>query len=112
MNVWGFEELASIKDGQKLPHPDWLNLENCDHIIVAHSTPLHHLRLLPTSHEHCRMANDPPPPARGGLSLYANLLGSKSSTPGSITGAPVSYKQSDAAEEDEAAKKQQSLAGT
>jgi hypothetical protein len=57
------------------------------------------------------MANDPAPPARSGLSLYANLLDPQSSTPGSISSAPVSYQQQDA-EQDEAAKKQQSLAGT
>jgi splicing factor 45 len=57
------------------------------------------------------MANDPMAPARGGLSLYANLLDPKSSTPGSISSAPVSYKQENA-ENDEAAKQQQSLAGT
>lgn len=58
------------------------------------------------------MANGPPPPARSGLSLYANLLGSKDSTPGSISGAPVSYKQAENAQEDEAAKKQQAIPGT
>jgi splicing factor 45 len=58
------------------------------------------------------MANDPSPPAKGGLSLYANLLNPKSSTPGSISSAPVSYKQQENAEQDEAAKQQQSLAGT
>ena len=58
------------------------------------------------------MAGVPPAPGKTGLSLYANLLGSKSTAAGSITGAPVSYKQPENAEENEAAKKQQSLAGT
>ena len=58
------------------------------------------------------MANDPSPPARSGLSLYANLLDPKGATPGSISSAPVSYKQQDNAEQDEVAKQQQTLAGT
>lgn len=57
------------------------------------------------------MANDPSPPPRGGLSLYASLL-DPSPRPGTtISAAPVSYKQ-EAPQEDEAAKKQQALAGT
>lgn len=55
------------------------------------------------------MANDPSPPPRSGLSLYANLLEPKS-TPGTISSAPVTYKQAEP-EQDEAAKKQQALAG-
>lgn len=55
------------------------------------------------------MAQDPPAAPRSGLSLYANLLESKS-TPGTISSAPVTYKQPDP-EQDEAAKKQQALAG-
>ena len=57
------------------------------------------------------MANDPSPPPRGGLSLYANLL-DPSKSGATISAAPVSYKQ-ETSQEDEAAKKQQaSLAGT
>lgn len=52
------------------------------------------------------------PPKRGGLSLYANLLDPKSSTPGSVSSAPVVYKQPDASKEDEAAAKKQVNAGT
>ena len=53
-------------------------------------------------------------PAKSGLSLYAHLLGPSSSTPGTISGAPVTYKQPSEAssEHDETAKKQQALAGT
>ena len=52
-----------------------------------------------------------------GLSLYANLLdpSSKSSTPGTISSAPVTYTRptEGSPEQDDAAKKQQqSLAGT
>ncbi|KAI0420657.1 hypothetical protein F5X98DRAFT_13439 [Xylaria grammica] len=51
------------------------------------------------------MAADPPPP-RGGLSLYANLLEPESSAPGSISRAPVvSQEAIDAAKEQEASKK-------
>lgn len=60
------------------------------------------------------MANNTPsapPPARGGLSLYANLLDPKNaSAPGTISSAPVSYNRPP--EQDEAVKKQQALAGT
>lgn len=53
--------------------------------------------------------------AKGGLtSLYANLLGDNASpTPGTISSAPVTYKQAEEPqpEQDEAAKKQQALAG-
>lgn len=55
------------------------------------------------------MANDTPAPPRSGLSLYANLLDPKHASPGTISSAPVSYTTST---EDEAAKKQQALAGT
>ena len=60
------------------------------------------------------MANNPGAPPRGGLSLYANLLDPKNAAPGTISSAPVSYtKQPEiSAEQDEAAKKQQALAGT
>ncbi|KAK5054482.1 hypothetical protein LTR84_001373 [Exophiala bonariae] len=52
-----------------------------------------------------------PPPPRGGLSLYANLLDPKNATaPGTISSAPVSYNRTP--EQDEAVKKQQALAGT
>ena len=53
-------------------------------------------------------------PAKGGLSLYAHLLGPSSSTSGTISGAPVTYKQPSEAlpEQDDAVKKQQALAGT
>ena len=47
-------------------------------------------------------------------SLYANLLGTSSeAAPGTISSAPVTYKQPAEAspEQDEAAKKQQALAG-
>ncbi|KKY28638.1 putative g-patch dna repair protein [Phaeomoniella chlamydospora] len=55
-------------------------------------------------------------PSKGGLtSLYANLLGGDpaASAPGTISSAPVTYKQTEesAAEQDEAARKQQALAG-
>ena len=54
-------------------------------------------------------------PAKAGLALYAHLLEPSSSTPGTISSAPVSYKQPSEAspEQDDAAKKQQqALAGT
>jgi hypothetical protein len=55
-------------------------------------------------------------PAKGKFSLYADLLDpSSSSSPGTISGAPVTYKKpADAStvDQDEAAKKQQALAGT
>ncbi len=58
----------------------------------------------------------PDTPAKGKFSLYADLLDpSSSSTPGTISGAPVTYeKPGDASspDHDEAAKKQQALAGT
>lgn len=52
------------------------------------------------------------PPKRGGLSLYANLLDPKSSTPGSVSSAPVVYKQGDAAKDDDAAAAKKVNAGT
>lgn len=65
-----------------------------------------------------RMATDSstPPQKSGGMTaLYANLLDSSSaSTPGSISRAPVTFQQQapDASsEQDDAAKKQQALAG-
>jgi len=57
------------------------------------------------------MANDPSPPPRGGLSLYANLLDPAHKSGATISAAPVSYKQ-EISQDDEAAKKQQALAGT
>ena len=56
------------------------------------------------------MPHDPSPPPRGGLSLYANLLDPSKAGSGTISAAPVSYKQPDS-EQDETAKKQQALAG-
>lgn len=55
--------------------------------------------------------NEASPPLRSGLSLYANLL--EGDAPGTISGAPVTYSKPTEAssEQDEAAKKQQSLAG-
>lgn len=54
--------------------------------------------------------------AKGKFSLYADLLDpSSSSAPGTISGAPVTYKKvgdSTSPDEDEAAKKQHALAGT
>ncbi|RVX67883.1 hypothetical protein B0A52_08488 [Exophiala mesophila] len=64
------------------------------------------------------MPNDsslpPAPPPRGGLSLYANLLGPKSDAPGTISSAPVSYGKlnESSPEQDEAVKKQQALAAS
>lgn len=57
------------------------------------------------------MAGDQIPPQRTGLSLYANLL--EGSAPGTISSAPVTYNKpgENGAEQDEAAKKQQALAG-
>ena len=59
------------------------------------------------------MANEPPPTARGGLALYANLLDPTRSSAGTISSAPVSYNTTaeNGVENDEAAKKQQALAG-
>jgi len=57
------------------------------------------------------MANDAPAPSRSGLSLYANLLDSSKSAPGTISSAPVTYKKPAEPSEDEAAKKQKDLAG-
>ncbi len=57
------------------------------------------------------MANDPSPPPRAGLSLYANLLNPSPKPGATISAAPVSYKQ-ESSQDDEAAKKQQALAGT
>jgi hypothetical protein len=53
-------------------------------------------------------------PAKGGLSLYAHLLGPSSATSSTISGAPVTYKQPSEAqpEQDDTVKKQQALAGT
>jgi hypothetical protein len=81
--------------------------------FFASSTPLDISTIFRHLTKHLSMANDASAPTKSGLSLYANLLGSKSSTPGSsITSAPVSYKQQpESAEDNEAAKKQQSLAG-
>ncbi|KIX04661.1 uncharacterized protein Z518_05531 [Rhinocladiella mackenziei CBS 650.93] len=59
------------------------------------------------------MANDPPAPSRGGLSLYANLLDPKNAASGTISSAPVSYtKPESTPEQDEAVKKQQALAAS
>lgn len=47
------------------------------------------------------------------MSLYANLLGpSADSAPGTISRAPVVFKQGDDAQDESAAKKQQVNAGT
>lgn len=62
------------------------------------------------------MAPEPTPPKGGGMSLYGNLLNpSADSTPGTISRAPVVFKQSsetDAQPDESAAKKQQLNAGT
>lgn len=62
------------------------------------------------------MAPDVPPSKGGKLSLYANLLDpSAESTPGSISRAPVVFKQSSEADtetDESAAKKQQLNPGT
>ncbi|OCT51678.1 G-patch domain containing protein [Cladophialophora carrionii] len=59
------------------------------------------------------MANNTATPARGGLSLYANLLDPKGAAPGTISSAPVSYKPGEGSpEQDEAVKKQQALAAS
>lgn len=53
-----------------------------------------------------------PTPAKGGLSLYANLLNPNGNAPGTITSAPVTYNKSEeSTQEDESAKKQQAFAG-
>lgn len=50
--------------------------------------------------------------ARGGLSLYANLLDPSNDAPGTISGAPVTYnKPVESSAEDEALKKPQAYAG-
>ncbi len=53
-------------------------------------------------------------PGKPGLSLYAHLLEPTSSSSGTISSAPVTYKQPSEAspEHDDAVKKQQALAGT
>ncbi|KAL2399841.1 hypothetical protein ABEF93_001868 [Exophiala dermatitidis] len=59
------------------------------------------------------MANETPKPARGGLSLYANLLNPNSATAGTISSAPVTYtKPAENTPEDDAVKKQQALAAS
>ena len=60
------------------------------------------------------MSSSDKPPKSGGLSLYAHLLDSPSTSPGSISGAPVTYRQANEAspDEDEAVKKPQTFAGT
>jgi len=57
------------------------------------------------------MANGAPAPSRSGLSLYANLLDPSKSAPGTISGAPVTYKKPAEPSEDETAKRQKDLAG-
>ena len=62
------------------------------------------------------MAANPPPKPKAGLSLYANLLDPSSndaSAPGTISRAPVVFKQpeAEAAQEDDAAQKQKINAG-
>ncbi|KAJ5373404.1 hypothetical protein N7517_005410 [Penicillium concentricum] len=54
------------------------------------------------------MASEPTP-SRGGMSLYANLLNTSTDTPGTISRAPVVFKQSETEHQpdDAAAKKQQ-----
>lgn len=54
------------------------------------------------------MASDPTPPRRG-MSLYANLLNPSTDTPGTISRAPVVFKQpeTEPQPDDAAAKKQQ-----
>jgi hypothetical protein len=54
-------------------------------------------------------------PAKGKFSLYADLLDPSSSIPGTISSAPMTYKRPGdvlSPDQDEAAKKQQALAGT
>lgn len=61
------------------------------------------------------MPTDSTTPAKGGgmMSLYANLLGpSADSAPGTISRAPVVFKQGDDAQDESTAKKQQLNAGT
>lgn len=59
--------------------------------------------------------SSPPPQKSGGMaSLYANLLDPSTATPGSISRAPVTFQQQaseGSLEQDDAAKKQQALAG-
>jgi splicing factor 45 len=56
------------------------------------------------------MASEPPSQGgpKGGMSLYANLLGESADAPGTISRAPVVFKQSSEAESqaDDAGKKQ------
>ncbi|KIX94513.1 uncharacterized protein Z520_09899 [Fonsecaea multimorphosa CBS 102226] len=59
------------------------------------------------------MSNNAPTPARGGLSLYANLLDPNNAGPGTISSAPVSYRPVESSpEQDEAVKRQQALAAS
>ncbi|EXJ85952.1 hypothetical protein A1O1_06321 [Capronia coronata CBS 617.96] len=60
------------------------------------------------------MSSNTPTPAKGGLSLYANLLDPNSATAGTISSAPVSYARpaESSPEQDEAVKKQQALAAS
>ena len=59
------------------------------------------------------MANDHIPHPKKGLSLYANLLDPTAKSASTISSAPVTYARPlEGFAEDEAAKKQQDLAGT
>jgi splicing factor 45 len=54
-------------------------------------------------------------PLKGKFSLYADLLDPPSSSPGTISSAPVAYKKpgdASSLDQDESAKKEQALAGT
>lgn len=68
-----------------------------------------HLRVDQLQRNVTAMASEPGPRKGGGMSLYANLLNpSAESTPGTISRAPVVFKQSpetDAQPEESAAKK-------
>lgn len=71
----------------------------------------YHVPVSTQLHPSAIMSNEKPP-TRTGLSLYANLLDPSKNAPGTISSAPVSYnKPSESSPEDEAAKKQQPLAG-
>lgn len=93
-------------------------MQNPQTIVAAYQLQHHQDRPSLVAFPLLTMAPDPAPPKGGGMmSLYANLLDSSAeSAPGTISRAPVVFKQSsesnDAQPDESAAKKQQLNAGT
>ncbi len=94
------------------PPPRLLNLPGVKSVVAPPAAALRNaiITLLAINVFSPNMASNPSKPPSGALSLYANLLDpTSSSAPGTISSAPVIYKQptgGSPSPEDEAAKKQ------